>query len=158
MKQIWKGSLSGAGQKHALLISRWNDFITTRLLDGAHQALNALGVSDSDIDEIHITGSFELGPTAVLLAKKKQYTAITCLGCVIQGSTPHFEHVCAQTARLIAQASYDTGIPVIFGVLTTNTIEQAIERAGSKAGNKGYEAASNAVEMANLYQKIFTND
>lgn len=149
-----RGKKNGAGQRHAVLVSRWNDFITARLLDGARSALRDHGVDESDITIVHIPGSYELGPAARKVAATGRYDAVTCLGCVIRGATAHFDYVAGQAARLVAQASYDSGLPVIFGVLTTDTIEQAIERAGTKAGNKGYEAAAAAVELVSLYQQI----
>jgi 6,7-dimethyl-8-ribityllumazine synthase len=149
-----KGAKFGAGQKHAVLVSDWNDFITSRLKEGALAALSDHGVDDGDVSVFHAPGAYELGPVAKRLADTRRYDAITCLGCVIRGATPHFDLVAGQAARLVAQASYDTGLPVIFGVLTTDTIEQAIERAGTKAGNKGYEAAVAAIQMVNLYRRI----
>ena len=158
MGQQWKGSLQGEGQRHALILSRWNHFITDGLMQGAREALLSLGVKEESIDTFHVPGAFELGPTALVVAQNASYDALTCLGCVIRGATAHFEYVAGQSARLISQAAYDSGIPVIFGVLTTDTIEQAMERASTKAtvktDNKGYEAAQSAVEMANLYRRL----
>ncbi|MDH5657312.1 MAG: 6,7-dimethyl-8-ribityllumazine synthase [Spirochaetia bacterium] len=148
------GEMNGSGQKHAVVTARFNEFITDKLLSGAVDALERHGVAKEDIDIIHLPGAFEMGGVAGVLAASGKYDAVTCIGAVIRGSTPHFDYVSGQAARLIAQASYDHSIPVIFGVLTTDTIEQAIERAGTKAGNKGYEAAVSAVEMASLYKKI----
>ena len=156
MGQQWKGSLNGEGQNHAIILSSWNHFITDALLQGAKEGLLSLGVQEKDIDTIHVPGAFELGPTALITTKKGGYDAILCLGCVIRGETPHFEYVSRESARLISQASYDSGIPIIFGVLTTDTVEQAMERASTKTKkeNKGYEAAQCAVEMANLYHQL----
>ena len=160
MGQQWKGSLQGGGQRHALITSRWNDFITDALLEGAVESLLSLGVQEEDIDIIYVAGAFELGPTALITARSKTqaYDALICLGCVIRGDTPHFEYVSGESARLISQASYDSGIPVIFGVLTTDTVEQAMERASvkknTKGENKGAEAAQCAVEMASLYRQL----
>ena len=148
------GDLNGNGQKHAVIAARFNEFITDKLLSGALDALERHGISREDVDVINIPGAFEMGGVAKVLSQSGKYDAITCIGAVIRGSTPHFDLVSNQSARLIAQVSYDAGIPVIFGILTTDTIEQAIERAGTKAGNKGYEAAVSAVEMASLYKKI----
>lgn len=148
------GGLNGTGQKHALIVCRWNDFITNPMKEGALQSYKDHGVNIEDIDTIIIPGAYEIGPTARQVAGSNRYHAVSCIGAVIRGSTPHFDYVAGQAARLVAQAAYDTGIPVIFGVLTTDTIEQAIERAGTKMGNKGYEAATSAIEMANLYSKI----
>ena len=154
MAKIYKSSLDASKQKHLVIVSRWNEFITKNLLEGALQAYKSLSINDECIEIIYVPGAFEIGPTASVATKSKRYDAITCLGCVIQGNTPHFDYICSQTARLVAQASYDYHIPVIFGILTTNTIEQAIERAGTKAGNKGYEAAMSAVEMVNVYSQL----
>ncbi|MCB1172712.1 MAG: 6,7-dimethyl-8-ribityllumazine synthase [Leptospiraceae bacterium] len=153
MQEISAG-LNGAGQKHAVIVSRWNDFITDRLQNGALAALRSHGVAEDDITIIPVPGAYEIGPVARKLAASGRYSAVTCIGAVIRGSTPHFDYVAGQAARLVAQASYDTGVPVLFGVLTTETIEQAIERAGTKLGNKGYEVATAAVEMANLFARI----
>lgn len=152
--QKLKGGSSGKGQKHAVVFTRWNDFIVNPLCNGAVAALEDHEVASADIDLIQIPGAYEIGPVAKKAAMCGKYAAITCLGAVIRGSTPHFDFIAGQAARLVAQASYDTGIPVIFGVLTTDTIEQAIERAGTKLGNKGYEAATAAVEMVNLYKTM----
>ncbi|MBX7056553.1 MAG: 6,7-dimethyl-8-ribityllumazine synthase [Leptospirales bacterium] len=125
-----------------------------RLKEGALAALADHGVADDDVHLAHVPGAFELGPAARKLAGSGRYHAVICLGCVIRGATAHFDHVAGQAARLVAQAAYDSGVPVIFGVLTTDTIEQAIERAGTKAGNKGYESAVAAIELVNLYKKL----
>ncbi len=150
------GKISGKGQKHALLVSRWNSAITDSLLKGAKEGLATADISSEAIHEFYVPGAFELGPTALLIAKSGRYDAITCLGCVIRGETEHFEYVSTQSARLIAQAAYDTAIPIIFGVLTTNTIEQAQKRAGmlsdNKMDNKGYESARAAIDLVNLYK------
>ena len=148
------GAVDAQSQKHAVIVAQFNDFITERLLDGALAALRKHGTQEENITVIRIPGAFEIGPTAKKAAQSGKFDAVTCLGAVIRGSTPHFDYVCSQAARLTAQASYDTGIPVIFGVLTTDTIEQAIERAGTKAGNKGYDAACAAIEMIHLFSKI----
>ena len=148
------GDLDGKGQKHAIIVSRWNDFITSRLLEGARGALLQHGVSEADITVVHVCGSFEIGSAALKLASSGKHDAVICLGAVIRGATSHYDFVAGQAARLIAQAGYDSGRPVIFGVLTTDTIEQAIERCGTKAGNKGYDAAVAAVEMVSLFGKL----
>lgn len=153
MEEI-RGHLNGDGQKHAVLTARWNDFITSRLLEGALNAFETHGVEKNDITVVHIPGCFEIGPAAKKLANTGKYDAITCIGAVIRGSTPHFEYIAAQSAQLVARTAYESGIPVIYGILTTDTIEQAIERAGSKAGNKGYDAAVVAIEMSSLYKKL----
>ena len=149
-----KKFLNGNGQRHAILISDWNYHITERLQIGAKEALLSVGVKEKDLTEFYVPGAFELGSAALTIAKSKAYDAIICLGCVIRGGTPHFDYVCQQSARLIAQAAYDSGIPVIFGVLTTDTIEQAMERSERKNANKGYHAALAAVEMATLYGQL----
>lgn len=152
--EILEGKLNGAGQRHAIVVSRWNEFITGRLREGAISALKKHDVPESLITVVEVPGAYELGSVAKKLALTGDYDAITCLGAVIRGATDHYDYVCSQAARLIAQVYYDTGIPAIFGVITTDTIEQAIERAGTKAGNKGYEAAVAAVELASLGQRI----
>jgi 6,7-dimethyl-8-ribityllumazine synthase len=151
---LLSGELNGNGQRHGVLVARFNDFITERLLGGALDGLKRHGVREELITVVQVPGAFELGPVALKMARSGRYDAVTCLGAVIRGATPHFDHVSNQAARLVAQASYDSGIPVIFGVLTTDTIEQAIERAGTKAGNKGYDAAVTAIEMVSLYTKL----
>ncbi|MCR9142260.1 MAG: 6,7-dimethyl-8-ribityllumazine synthase [bacterium] len=153
MKEI-RGGKNGAGQRHAVLVTQWNDFIVNRLLDGAQGAFEDHGVAAEDVQVIRIPGAYEIGAAAKKLAASGRYDAVVCLGCVIRGATAHFDYVAGTAARLIAQAAYDTGVPVIFGVITTENIEQAIERAGTKAGNKGYEAAATAIEMVNLYQHL----
>ncbi len=149
-----KTKLDGKGQRHAIIVSSWNEFITERLHKGVIESLEMHGVEQEKIDSFHVPGAFELGPSANEVAKLKRYDAITCVACVIRGATPHFEYVSSQAARLIAQCSFDHGIPVLFGVLTTDTVEQAIERAGTKAGNKGFEAGMSAIQMVNLYREI----
>ena len=156
MKRI-SGDLVGTGQKHALIVARFNEFITGPLLEGAVQTLLRHGVKDEDITVVEVPGAFEIGGTARILATSGSYDAITCIGAVIRGATAHFDFVAGQSASQVSRAGLDSGVPVIFGVITTDTIEQAIERAGSKAGNKGSEAAVTAVEMASLYRKIKGN-
>ena len=153
MKEI-SGDLNGSGQKHAIIVARWNDFITSRLEVGARDALLRHGVNAADITFVYVPGAFEIGVVAKKLADSGKYDAVSCLAAVIRGSTAHFDYVAGTAARLVAQAGYDSGLPVIFGVLTTDTIEQAMERAGIKAGNKGFEAAATAVEMASLLKKL----
>ncbi len=151
---IIEGDLLGAGQKHGIIAARWNEFITDRLLEGALDALRRHGVAEEDITVVRVPGAFEMGSAAAVMARSGKYSAITCLGAVIKGATPHFDYVSGQTAGMIASVGTETGMPVIFGVLTTDTIEQAIERAGTKAGNKGYEAAVAAIESASVIQKL----
>ncbi len=153
--KIYEGSILNAKQfKFAIIVSRWNDFITEKLKDGALFAFKKHGVSDENFDIFYVPGSFELGSTAKKLALTRKYNGILCIGCIIRGATDHYEYVASQTANQISRASLDSQIPVIFGVLTTDNIEQAIERAGTKAGNKGYESAIALIEMCDLYQKI----
>ena len=154
MPNIYEGNLIGTDLKIGIVVSRFNSFITTKLLDGAFDALKRHGVDEGDVDICWTPGSFEIPTTAKRLAEKGRYDAVICIGAVIRGATPHFDFVANESAKGIAQVSLNTGIPVIYGVITTDTIEQAIERAGTKAGNKGAEAAVTAIEMANLYRQI----
>ncbi len=154
MPNIYEGNLIGTDLKIGIVVSRFNSFITTKLLDGALDALKRHGVGEDDVDIYWTPGSFEIPTTAKRLAEKGRYDAVICIGAVIRGATPHFDFVANESAKGIAQVSLNTGIPVIYGVITTDTIEQAIERAGTKAGNKGAEAAVTAIEMANLYRQI----
>ncbi len=146
-------ALDGKGQKHAILVTRWNSDITESMKSAAVAALREAGVAESDIEIFYVPGAFELGSTAKAVALTQRYSAVICLGCVIQGDTDHHLYVSGEAARLISQAAYDTGIPVIFGVLTTHTHKQALERAGT-TGNKGAEAAQAAVEMAALLRRL----
>ena len=150
MMQTFEGNLVGKGLKVGIVVGRFNDLITMRLLDGAKDALKRHGVEQDDVEIAFVPGAFELPLVAKKMAMSKKYDAVITLGAVIRGATPHFDYVCNEAAKGIAQASYQSEVPVIFGVLTTETIEQAIERAGTKAGNKGWEAATSAIEMANL--------
>ncbi len=154
MPKTIQGDLTAKGLKFAIVASRFNDFITARLLDGAMDGLMRHGASESDIDIVKVPGSFEIPLAAKMLAQSKKHNAIICLGAVIRGATPHFEYVSAEVSKGVAAVSMETGLPVIFGVLTTDTIEQAIERAGTKSGNKGWDAALSAIEMANLMRQI----
>ena len=146
--------ITGTGKKFGVIVGRFNDFISDRLLGGALDALARHGVKDQDIDIVKVPGSFEIPLMAKKLAEKNKYDAIICLGAVIRGSTPHFEYVSAEVSKGIAVVSLEFGIPVIFGVITTDTLEQAIERAGSKSGNKGWGAAVAAMEMASLSKSV----
>lgn len=150
MMHTFEGNLVGKGLKVGIVVGRFNDLITMRLLDGAKDALKRHGVEQDDVELAFVPGAFELPLVAKKMAMSKKYDAVITLGAVIRGATPHFDYVCNEAAKGIAQASYQSEVPVIFGVLTTETIEQAIERAGTKAGNKGWEAATAAIEMANL--------
>ena len=154
MAKIIQGDLSGKGLKFGIVAARFNDFITSRLLDGALDALQRHGVADGDIDVIKVPGAYEIPLTAKMLAQSKKYHAVICLGAVIRGATPHFEYVSAEVSKGVAAVSMESGLPVIFGVLTTDTIEQAIERAGTKSGNKGWHAALSAIEMANVMKQM----
>jgi 6,7-dimethyl-8-ribityllumazine synthase len=154
MPKVIQGDLTAKGLKFGIVAARFNDFITARLLDGAMDALTRHGAAEGDIEVIKVPGSFEIPLAARVLAQSKKYNALICLGAVIRGATPHFEYVSAEVSKGVASASMESGLPVIFGVLTTDTIEQAIERAGTKSGNKGWDAALSAIEMANLMRQI----
>lgn len=154
MPNIKEANLVATGKKFTIIMSRFNDFITDRLVGGAMDALLRSGAADKDIEIIKVPGAFEIPLVAKRTAEKKQTNAIICLGAVIRGATPHFDYVSAEVSKGIAQVSMECSIPVIFGILTTDTIEQAIERAGTKAGNKGWDAAISAVEMANLMELV----
>jgi 6,7-dimethyl-8-ribityllumazine synthase len=153
MPKLIEGNLLAEGKRFALIVSRFNDFISEKLLSGALDALKRSGASDEHIDIIKVPGAFEI-PLAAKKVAKSNYDAVICLGAVIRGATPHFDYVSAEVSKGIATVSLDAEIPVIFGVVTTDTIEQAIERAGTKAGNKGWSAAIAAIEMANLMNTI----
>jgi len=150
---VYEGKLTGAGLRIGVVVSRFNSFITEKLLEGAIDGLRRHGV-EHDIDIAWVPGTFEMPLVARRLAASGGYDAVICLGAVIRGDTPHFEHVATQVARGVAQAAWDTDVPVIFGVLTTDNVEQAIERAGTKAGNKGFDAAVSALEMAQLCRTL----
>jgi 6,7-dimethyl-8-ribityllumazine synthase len=148
------GHLDGKGQKHALVVSRFNELLTSRLLDGAIDCLTRHGVGEKDITVVWVPGSFELPYAAYRVAETGKHDAVVCLGTVIRGDTPHFDFIAAETAKGIAKAALDSRRPVIFGVITADTLDQAIERAGTKAGNKGWDAALSALEMVNLYRQL----
>lgn len=154
MTTVIEGHLHAKGFRFALVVSRFNDLVTDRLRAGAVDTLLRHGADDADLTIVRVPGAFELPGVARRLAQTGDYDAIIVLGAVIRGATPHFDYIAAAVTRGIAQTSYDSGIPVIYGVLTTNTIEQAIERAGTKSGNKGAEAAVSAMEMADLYKRL----
>jgi len=154
MPNIIQGDLTAKGLKFGIVTARFNDFITSRLLDGAIDALQRPGAADSDIEVLKVPGAYEIPLAAKMLARSKKYHAIICLGAVIRGATPHFEYVSAEVSKGVASVSMEAGLPVIFGVLTTDTIEQAIERAGTKSGNKGWDAALAAIEMANVMKQL----
>ncbi len=154
MPKFIEGKLDAAGLKFGIIVSRFNSFISERLLEGAVDALVRHGAADKNIDVVRVPGSFEIPLAAQRLAEGKKYDAVICLGAVIRGATPHFDYVAAEVAKGVAHASMASGVPIAFGVLTTDTIEQAVERAGTKAGNKGFEAAMTAIETANLFREL----
>jgi len=154
MPKIVEGKLNAQGKRFALVVSRFNDFITEKLLSGALDALIRCGAREEDLEIVKVPGSFEIPLAAKKLAEKRSHHAVICLGAVIRGATPHFDYVSAEVSKGIAMVGLECGVPVIFGVLTTDTIEQAIERAGTKAGNKGWSAAITAIEMADLMEGL----
>lgn len=154
MTKVIEGTLTAKGVKFAIVVSRFNDFINQKLLDGALDALSRHGAEDKNISIIKVPGAFEMPLMAKKLADSGSYDAIICLGAVIRGATPHFEYISAEVTKGIAKVTLDSGLPISFGVLTTDNIEQAIERAGTKSGNKGWDAALAAIEMVNLLKTI----
>ncbi len=154
MSKRLEGMLQGKGLKFGVVVSRFNEFFTVKLLEGAMDALVRHGVEEDDIEIAWTPGSFEIPLVAQKLAKSKKYDAVICLAAVIRGGTPHFDYIAAEVTKGIAKVGLDTGLPVIYGVITTDTLEQAIERSGTKAGNKGFDAAVSAIEMANLLRAI----
>lgn len=154
MGKTFIGKLVGTGLKVGIVVSRWNDFMGSRLLEGAKDILTRHEVRDEDIDVAYVPGSFEVPLAAQKMAHSGRYQAVICLGVLIRGATPHFDYIANETSKGIAQTSWQSGIPVVFGIVTADTIEQAIERAGSKAGNKGADAALVAIEMANLLRQL----
>ena len=152
--KVIEGNLVAQGSKFAVINGRFNSLITKQLLEGAVDGLQRHGVESDNIEIVWVPGAYELPLIAQKVAESGKYDGVICLGAVIRGSTPHFDYVCAEASKGIAQASMKTGVPIIFGVLTTDTIEQAIERAGTKAGNKGFDSALTAVEMVNLIKQI----
>ena len=152
---IHQGRLNAEGFRFALIASRWNDFITARLTEGALDALDRLGAAAESVALYKVPGSFEIPLLALKLAGSQKYDAVICLGTIIRGQTPHFEYIAGAVTKGIAQAGMETGVPVVFGIVTADTLEQAIDRAGVKAGNKGFEAAMSAVELVNLYREAF---
>lgn len=153
MSKNLEGILQGKGLKFGVVVSRFNEFFTGKLLEGAKDALLRHGVEDEDIEVAWTPGSFEIPLVAQALARSKKYDAVICLAAVIRGGTPHFDYIAAEVTKGIAKVGLDTGLPVIYGVITTDTLEQAIERSGTKAGNKGFDAAVSAIEMANLLRQ-----
>jgi len=154
MTKVYQGALIGTGMKIGIVISRFNEFITSKLLGGALDTLERHGVNLDDVEVAWVPGSFEIPIAADKMASSGKYDAIICLGALIRGATPHFDYIAAEASKGIAQVGMKTGVPTIFGVVTTESIEQAIERAGTKAGNKGSDAAMSAIEMANLFKQL----
>ncbi len=154
MGKNYQGMLLGQGLKFGLVVSRFNEFITAKLLEGAQDALVRHGVNEDDIDIAWTPGSFEMPLIAKKMAQTGKYAAIICLGTIIRGGTPHFEYIAAEVSKGIAAVSLETGVPTIFGVITADNLEQAIERAGTKEGNKGFDAAESAIEMVNLLRSL----
>lgn len=152
--KVHQGKLTAAGFRFAIVASRWNDFLTSKLIEGALDALERLGAGEDAVEIFKVPGSFELPLTAQKVARSNNFDAVICIGTVIRGETPHFEYVAGEAAKGVAQAAMQTGVPVLFGVVTTDTLEQAINRTGVKAGNKGFEAAMSAVELVNLYKTM----
>jgi 6,7-dimethyl-8-ribityllumazine synthase len=154
MSKLIEAKLNAKGKRFAIIAGRFNDFITSRLVEGAEDALVRNGAAADDIDIVKVPGAFEIPLAAKKITQRGKYDAVICVGAIIRGATSHYDYVCAELTKGIAHVSLETGIPVMFGVLTTDTIEQAIERAGSKSGNKGWDAAVGAIEMANLIEEI----
>lgn len=154
MPKVIEGHLNASGLKFAIAVSRFNDFITTRLLEGAVDAIVRSGGKEEDVSVVKVPGSFELPLAAKGLAKTKKYDGVICIGAVIRGATPHFDHVANQVSKGLQSVMLESGVPVSFGVITADTLEQAIERAGTKHGNKGQQAALTVIEMANVLKKI----
>jgi 6,7-dimethyl-8-ribityllumazine synthase len=154
MARMVEGNLTAKGYAFGIVASRFNDFITARLLDGALDALRRHGADEDKITVARVPGSFEIPLVAKRMAASRQYDAVICLGAVIRGATPHFDYIASEVAKGVAMAGLETGVPIAFGVLTTDSIEQAVERAGTKAGNKGFDAACSAIEMANLLREL----
>ena len=154
MPKYYEGHLLGQGLKFGLVLGRFNEFITNRLLGGALDALNRHGVGEEQIEVAWVPGAFEIPLVAAKMADSGRYDAVICLGAIIRGATPHFDYIAAEVAKGIAKVGLDSGVPTVFGVITAETIEQAIERAGTKAGNKGWDAATTAIEMANLLKDM----
>jgi 6,7-dimethyl-8-ribityllumazine synthase len=152
---IHEGHLNGHGFRFAIVASRWNDFISSRLVDGALDALDRLGTDEKLVEVYKVPGAFEIPLLALKLAGSKKFDAVICLGTIIRGQTPHFEYIAGEVTRGIGEAGLQTGLPVVFGVVTADTLDQAIDRAGVKLGNKGFEAATTAVELVNLYKTVF---
>ena len=153
---IHEGHLNGQGFRFAIVASRWNDFVSSRLIEGAIDALERLGADEREVEVFKVPGAFEIPLLALRLAETEKFAAIICLGTIIRGQTPHFEYIAGEVTRGIGEAGLQTGVPVIFGVVTADTVDQAIDRAGVKLGNKGFEAATTAVELVNLYKTVMS--
>ena len=151
---IHQGRLNAEGFRFAVVSSRWNDFLTSRLVEGALDALERLGTDEKSVEHFRVPGSFEIPLLARKLAGSGKYDAVICVGTIIRGQTPHFDYIAGEVTKGIAQAGMETGVPVVYGIVTADTLEQAIDRAGVKAGNKGFEAAMSAVELVNLYKEV----
>ena len=151
---IHEGHLNGQGFRFAIVASRWNDFISSRLVEGALDALERLGAEEKQVEVFRVPGAFEIPLLALRLAESEKFDAIICIGTIIRGQTPHFEYIAGEVTRGIGEASLQTGVPVVYGVVTADTVDQAIDRAGVKLGNKGFEAATTAVELVNLYKTV----
>ncbi|HBF34598.1 TPA: 6,7-dimethyl-8-ribityllumazine synthase [Candidatus Sumerlaeota bacterium] len=154
MAKVFEGKMTATGMKFAIIVSRFNDLVTSKLESGAMDALQRHGADEANISVFRVPGAFEIPLVADKLAKSGNYDAVICLGAVIRGSTPHNVYICSEVTKGVAQAALASGVPVMFGVLTTDTVEQALDRAGLKVGNKGFEAATAAIEMANLYRAM----
>jgi len=155
---IHEGHLNGQGFRFAIVASRWNDFISSRLVEGAIDALERLRADEKLVEVFRVPGAFEIPLLALRLAESEKFDAIICVGTIIRGQTPHFEYIAGEVTRGIGEAGLQTGVPVVFGVVTADTVDQAIDRAGVKLGNKGFEAATTAVELVNLYKEAFEKD
>jgi 6,7-dimethyl-8-ribityllumazine synthase len=156
--KIHRGKVNAEGFRFAIVASRWNDFLTSKLIDGAVDALESAGAAEADVEIFMVPGAFELPLAALKAAQSGRFDAVVAIGVVVRGETPHFDYVAGEAAKGVSHASLETGVPVMFGVVTTDTVEQAINRSGLKAGNKGFEAAMAAVEVANLYRDIAENE
>ncbi|HEX7997759.1 MAG TPA: 6,7-dimethyl-8-ribityllumazine synthase [Pyrinomonadaceae bacterium] len=156
--EVHQGRLNAEGFRFALIASRWNDFLTARLVEGALDALERLGAQEQAVELYKVPGSFEIPLLARKVAGSGKFDAVICLGTIIRGQTPHFEYIAAEVTKGIAQAGMETGLPVVYGIVTADTLEQAIDRAGVKAGNKGFEAAMSAVELVNLYKAVMSDE
>jgi 6,7-dimethyl-8-ribityllumazine synthase len=151
------GRLNAEGFRFAIVASRWNDFLTARLVEGALDAFERLGAAEDAVEVFKVPGSFEIPLLALRVAETKRFDAVVCVGTILRGQTPHFDYIAGEVTKGIAQAAMQTGVPVLYGIITADTLEQAIDRAGVKAGNKGFEAAMSAVELVNLYKTVISD-